>query len=121
MDHKGRGEGSGEAVHAGVVILSGACCNPSMGGLDEKARQVVERAAAETGVKVQVSLQPMSAALYGGVPKDVIAQLKSDNESGGLRMPVVMINGKAVSYGMPDAARITAALRELAAAKPAVM
>jgi hypothetical protein len=73
-----------------------------MGGLDEQARRVVEQAAAETGVEVQVSMQPMSTALYGGVPKEVVAQLKSDNQAGALRMPVVMINGKAVSYGVPD-------------------
>ncbi|MGA2479255.1 MAG: hypothetical protein ABSG63_10950 [Spirochaetia bacterium] len=119
MDHNGRGKGSEETVHAGVVILSAACWNPSMGGLDEQARRVVETAASETGVEVQVSLQPMSAALYGGVPKEVVAQLKIDSQAGGLRMPVVMINGKAVSYGAPDAGRITAALRELAGTKPA--
>jgi hypothetical protein len=120
MDHNGRGEGSQEATRAGVVILSAACCNPSMGGLDEQARRTVERAAAEAGVEVDVSLQPMASALYGGVPKDVVDQLKRDNAAGGLRMPVVMINGKAVSWGTPDAGRITAALRELPGAKPAV-
>ena len=116
MDHNGRGEGSRGAA---VVILSAACCNPSMGGLDEQARRVIEQAAVEAGVEVQVSIQPMSTALYGGVPKEVVAQLKSDSQAGGLRMPVVIINGKGVSYGMPDTGRITAALRELAGAKPA--
>jgi hypothetical protein len=120
MDHNGRGTGSQEAGRAEVVILSAACCNPSLGGLDEQARRVIAHAAAETGVEVHVSLQPMSTALYGGVPKEVVAQLKSDNQAGALRMPVVMINGKAVSCGVPDAGRITAALRELAGAEPAV-
>lgn len=120
MDHDGRGEVRGETAPAGVVILSAACCNPSMGGLDEQARRIVERAAAETGVEVRVSTQPMASALYGGVPKDVVEQLKRDQAAGGLRMPVVMVNGKAVSRGTPDAERITAALRELAGAKPAL-
>jgi hypothetical protein len=120
MDHNGRGKGSQEAERAEVVILSAACCNPSLGSLDEQARRVIEHAAAETGVEAHVSLQPMSAALYGGVPKEVVAQLKSDSQAGGLRMPVVMINGKAVSYGVPDAERIAAALRELAGSKPVV-
>jgi hypothetical protein len=118
MDHNGRGTGSQEAGRAGVVILSAACCNPSMSGLDDQARRIVERAAAEAGVEVQVSMQPMVSALYGGVPKDVVDQLKRDNAAGGLRMPVVMINGKAVSWGSPDAGRITAALREISGVKP---
>ena len=120
MDPNDSGKGSWEAARAGVIILSAACCNPSMGGMDEQARRIVERAAAEAGVEVQVSMQPMVSALYGGVPKDVVDQLKRDNAAGGLRMPVVMINGKGVSYGVPDAARITAALRETAGAEPAV-
>ncbi len=120
MDHNGRGKASTEAGCADVVILSAACCNPSMGGLDEQAKRIVERAAAETGVEVRVSTLPMASALYGGVPKDVVDQLKRDNAAGGLRMPVVMINGKAVSWGTPDAGRITAALRELAGVKPAL-
>jgi hypothetical protein len=119
MDPNGRGNDPQEAGRAEVVILSAACCNPSMGGLDEQARKVVERAAAEAGVAVHASTQPMSTALYGGVPKEVAAQLKRDDWAGGLRMPVVIINGKGVSYGVPDAGRITAALRELAGAGPA--
>jgi hypothetical protein len=120
MDHKGHGGEKGEAAHVDVVILSGACCNPSLGGMDEQARRVLEQAAAAAGVEVHVSKQPMSAALYGGVPKDVVAQLKRDSSAGGLRMPVVIINGKGVSYGPADAERITAVLRGLAGVEPAV-
>jgi hypothetical protein len=120
MDHTGHGKEKGEATHVDVVILSGACCNPSLGGMDEQAKRAVEQAAAEAGVEVSVSKQPMSAALYGGVPKDVVAQLKKDGSTGGLRMPVVIINGKGVSYGAPDAGRITAVLRELAGVEPSV-
>ncbi len=114
------GKGVPGAGRADAVILSAACCNPSMSGLDEQAKRVIEQAASETGVEVHISLQPMSAALYGGVPKDVVAQLKSDNQAGSLRMPVVIINGKGVCYGVPDPGRITTALRELAGAGPLV-
>lgn len=113
MDRESGGAGSPVMRRAGIVILSGACCNPSLGSVDQQARQVIERAAAETGVEVDVTMQPMSAALYGAVPRDVVAQLKRDMQDGGLRMPVVIINGKGVSYGAPDAGRITTALREL--------
>jgi hypothetical protein len=120
MSHDGHGEGAREARQADVVILSAACCNPSMGGLDEHARRVIEKAAAAAGVEVRISVQPMSAALYGAVPKEVVAQLQSDNQAGGLRMPVVIVNGKAASYGVPDVAGIAAALRALAGSEPAV-
>jgi hypothetical protein len=118
MDHKGLEKAAVETACVDVVILSAACCNPSMGGLDEQARKVIERAADQAGVHAHVKVQPISAALYGGVPKDVAAQLRKDDRAGGMRVPVVIVNGKGVSYGVPDAELISAALRELAGAAP---
>ncbi len=117
MKLKGDEKGTREVK---VVILSGACCNPSLSGMDEQAGKIVEQAAAAAGVKVSVRKQPMVSALYGGVPRDVVDQLKRDNKAGGLRMPVVIIDGKGVSYGVPDAGRISAALRAFAGAESKV-
>ncbi len=119
MDQSGHGSDSLESRGAEVVILSGACCNPALGGMDDMARRVIQRAAAEAGVTVRVVVKPMSAALYGGVPGEVVSRLKRDSQAGGLNMPVVIVEGRGVSYGTPDVGRITAALREVAQARPA--
>ncbi len=111
MDPNGQGR---EKKGVDVVILSGACCNPSLGGMDDQAKRLVEQAAAAAGVEARIKKQSMVTALYGGVPKEVADQLRQDSRSGGLRMPVVIVNGKGVSYGAPDAEKIAAAIRAMA-------
>jgi hypothetical protein len=117
MDQKNTGD---DCHGVEVVILSGACCNPSTGSMDDLAAQMVERAAEEAGVHVHVRKQSMVTALHGGVPKEVREQMKRDSQAGGLRVPVVIVNGTGVSYGVPDAAGISAAIRGLAGARATV-
>jgi hypothetical protein len=116
----GGGNGEGGCGAADIVILSGACCNPSTGSMDKLARQIVERAAEEAGVHVHVRTQSMVTALYGGVPKEVSEQMKRDSQAGGLRVPVVIVNGTGVSYGVPDAVKIADAIRGLSGSKASV-
>ncbi len=102
-------------THVGVVIISGACCIPGMKPFDEQARLIVERAIAETGVPAQLKMMPATTAYFGGAPKEVMAQLMALSQSGQLGVPAVLVNGKAVSYGVPQPEEVKAAL--LAAAQ----
>ena len=95
----------------GIVIITGSCCIPGMAPLEERARRVVEQAISETGVATQVRLMPATTAYMGGAPKEVIAQLVGRyNQSGQIGLPVILVNGKAVSFGLPEVEQIKTAL-----------
>ncbi len=111
-------DGSKEATQS-IVIISAACCIPGMAPLDEQARRVVEQAVAETGVAARVTIMPATTAYFGGVPKEVMARLMSASQSGRLGVPAVLIDGRAVSYGVPTVAQIAAALLASTNAKTA--
>lgn len=97
-----------------VVIISAACCMPGMAPLDEQARRIVERAISETGVEAQIKIMPATTAFFGGVPRQIMAQIVNLSQSGRLPVPAVLINGKPVSYGMPELENLKSALLAVA-------
>jgi hypothetical protein len=97
-----------------VVIISAACCMPGMAPLDEQARRIVERAISETGVEAQIKIMPATTAFFGGVPRQIMAQIVNISQSGRLPVPAVLINGKPVSYGMPELENLKSALLAVA-------
>lgn len=107
-----------EEAAVGVVIVSGGCCIPGMAPLDENARRVVERAILETGVKARVGMLPATAALAGAVPQEVVSGLAQKfNQSGQVGLPAILVEGKAVSFGLPEIEGVKAALLQAAEAK----
>lgn len=95
----------------GVIIISGSCCIPGMASFDEQAKRVVEQAVSETDIKVQVKVIPVSTAYFGAVPKEVMTKIITEfNQSGRMPLPAVLINGKIVSYGVPQVEDIKTAL-----------
>ncbi len=98
---------------AGVIIISGSCCIPGMAPFDEQAKRVVEQAVSEMGIKAQVKVIPASTAFFGTVPKEIMAKIITEfNQSGRMPLPAVLINGKIVSYGVPQVEDIKKALLE---------
>ena len=96
---------------AGVIIISGSCCIPGMAPFDEQAKHVVEQAISETDVKAQVKIIPASTAFFGSVPKEVMTKIITEfNQSGRMPLPAVLINGRIVSYGVPQVEDIKKAL-----------
>jgi len=96
---------------AGVIIISGSCCIPGMAPFDEQAKRVVEQAVSETDLKVQVKVIPASTAYFGAVPKEVMTKIITEfNQSKRMPLPAVLINGKVISYGVPQVDDIKKAL-----------
>jgi hypothetical protein len=100
----------------GIVLISGTCCNPSMAAADERARRVIEDAASQVGVKVQIEVKTMTSAYYSA-PRDVKRRLMGEFAGGGINVPAILIGGKAVSYGVPSLEVMKAALLDTADAK----
>ncbi len=98
-------------VEVGVIIISGSCCIPGMAPFDEQAKRVVEQAISETNIKAQIKVIPVSTAYFGAVPKEIMTKLITEfNQSGRMPLPAVLINGKIVSYGVPQVEAIKTAL-----------
>ncbi|MEW5818416.1 MAG: hypothetical protein AB1798_23880, partial [Spirochaetota bacterium] len=107
-----------EGTKIGIVIVSGSCCIPGMAAFDKQASKIVEQAVAETGAPAQVGVMPATIALNGGVPKEVIAYLTSSfYQNGKIGLPLVLVDGRAVSYGVPDIDTLKTALIEAAKKK----
>lgn len=100
-----------------VILISGTCCNPALGGLDEKAMRIVEAASNELGIVAEVETITMTSAYYAA-PPGVKRKLMADFSSGRLGVPAVLIAGKAVSYGIPSIESVKAALLEASRAEP---
>ena len=94
-----------------ILIISSACCNPSMAVFDEQAKKVAEQAIRETGVNAEVKIIPGATAIYGGViPRPLVNQLMarfSRNQQG----PAVVIDGEIISYGVPQLENVKAKLQ----------
>ena len=88
-------------AHSVVMIITGSCCIPGFAPLDEQARQAVKQAIAETGTDVQVREIPASSAMYGAVPRSLIAQWFQSANSGQMPLPAVLVNGNVASTGIP--------------------
>ncbi len=101
-----------------VVILSAACCAPGMEAFDEAARRVIDKAIAETGVSADTKLMPATTAYFGGAPRQVMAKLMSLAQAGQMPVPAILINGEAVSYGVPELEAMKSALLKAAQRNP---
>lgn len=118
-DNGSAGEGPGPGA-IGVVIVTGSCCVPGMAPFEERARQMVEQAIAETGVGAEVRMMPATTAYMGGVPKKVMAELIGGfNETGRITLPAVLVNGEVVNAGAVDLEDVKAALRRAASTQHA--
>lgn len=106
-----------------VAIISISCCVSGMAAFDEQARRIVGQAVSETGVEAKVKVIPASSAIFGGIPRDVLTKLMTEfnqsgfNKSGRMGVPVILVNGKAISYGVPDVETVKSALLETVKSK----
>ncbi len=103
-----------ERSGANIVILSAACCIPSMAGFDKQAEQIVGKAITETGIEAEVKIVPVTTAIFGGgVPKKVMGELMAMFNQGKIAAPAVLINGEVISYGIPTPEIMKEALSQL--------
>ncbi len=101
----------------GVVIITVSCCTPGASVFEEQARRVVEQAISETGVMAQVKMVPATTAFFGGATRGVMAKLMTDSNQGQLKIPPIMIDGKAAFYGVPQIEDVKKALLQAAEAR----
>ncbi len=93
------------ASHQEIVILlvSGSCCMPWMAVRDQQAQQVIQQALAETGISAVVKVLPVSSALQGGIPPEILKGMDLQAQRANLaRLPALFINAKLIGFGVPE-------------------
>ena len=94
-----------------ILLISGSCCAPQLAVLDQQAQQIIHQALEETGITGQVRTLAISSALQGGIPAEILKQLQASLQPANLmRLPALFINGKLISFGMPELNQIKSAL-----------
>lgn len=107
---KQKGETKNEDRKMNVVIISAACCVPGMDAFDNQARKVIDQAISETGIEAKVTLVPATTAMFAF--NKVIRELMVMQGNGKIGVPAVLIEGEAVSYGVPQIDDMKAALKK---------
>lgn len=102
-----------------IVILSAACCTPGMEVFDREACKRVEKAISETKIAAKIEIVSAAKAYFSfGALKSVLNKAMSDySESGAIKFPAILINGKVVSYGVPDVETVKSALVQASKSK----
>ncbi len=94
-----------------ILLVSGTCCVPQLTVLDQQAQQIIRQALEETGITAQVRTLPVSSALQGGIPTEILKQLEVSIQPANLmRLPALFINGKLISLGVPELNQVKSAL-----------
>ena len=84
-----------------IVMISAACCMPSMAAFDEQARKVIDKAISETGIIAKITMVPATSVMFGGAYRKIMNDMIQMNNKGKTVAPAILINGMVVSYGVP--------------------
>jgi hypothetical protein len=80
-----------------IIMISGACCIPTMSDFDEEARKIIDEAISMTGVQAKISMITASAAFASGAYHEIIKKGIGISDA-----PVILIDGEVISYGVPQ-------------------
>lgn len=97
-----------------ILLVSGSCCMPWMAVRDQQAQQVIQQALAETETNAVVKVLPVSSALQGGIPSEILKEMDLQAQRANLtRLPALFINGKLIGFGVPDLEAVKTELSSL--------
>ncbi len=86
-----------------ILLVSGTCCMPWLAVRDQQAQQVIRQALAETQTTAVVKVLPVSSALQGGIPPEILKGMDLQAQRANLtRLPALFINAKLIGFGVPD-------------------
>jgi hypothetical protein len=103
-------------TRVGVAIVSVSCCFPGIAAFEKQAQRIVEQAISEAGVNAVLQVLPVSA-YSNSIPREVIPRLTADYNQGKISAPAILIDGKAVFYGVPGLDEMKKALVQAAEAR----
>lgn len=93
-----------------IIMISGACCLPSMANFDNEARKIIDEAISITGVQAKVSMITASAAFGNDTFREIIKKGMETTGRDIRSTPVILIDGEVISFGIPKIEDIKKAL-----------
>jgi len=93
-----------------IIMISGACCLPSMANFDNEARKIIDEAISMTGVEAKVNMVTAGAAFGNDAFREIIKKGMETTGRDIRSTPVILINGEVISYGIPKIEDIKNAL-----------
>ncbi len=97
-----------------ILLVSGSCCMPWMAVRDQQAQQVIQQGLAETQTIAVVKVLPVSSALQGGIPPEILKGMDLQAQRANLtRLPALFINGKLIGFGVPELETVKSVLLAL--------
>lgn len=94
-----------------ILIVNGSCCIPQMAPVEDQVLHMVKKVIAEENIDASVRTMSMSQAYFGGIPRSILTpELDNFNSTGKLSLPVVLVNGKVVTRGVPEMETLKTAL-----------
>jgi hypothetical protein len=93
-----------------IIMISGACCIPSMANFDNEARKIIDEAISITGVQAKVNMITASVAFGNNAFREIIKKGMEMTGRDIRSTPVVIIDGEVISYGIPKIEDIKKAL-----------
>jgi hypothetical protein len=97
-----------------ILLISGSCCMPWLAVRDKQAQQVIQQALADTGIAAVVKIVPVSSALQGGIPPEILNGMDLQAQRANLtRLPALFINGKLIGFGVPEFDQVKSILLSL--------
>jgi hypothetical protein len=103
-------------TRVGVGIVTVSCCFPGLAAFEKQAQSVVEQAISDSGVDAQLKILPVGS-YSNSIPREVIPKLTADYNRGKISAPAILIDGKAVFYGVPGIEEMKALLLQAAEAR----
>ncbi len=98
-----------------VIIVTGSCCIPTLGPIDEGVRRSVQDAVARSGVNVNLREMSLVQALAGGLPRSLIADATARlYDTGRPPVPAVLVDGRPVGVGLPTVDELATAIQDAA-------
>lgn len=93
-----------------IIMISAACCIPSMETFDKQARMIIDRAISETGIEAQITLVPATTAMF--TFRKIADKLMAKFNAGENVVPAIIIDNELISYGVPQLEDMKTALKK---------
>jgi len=100
-----------------IILVSGACCMPSLSGVEKDLEQRLRQKAVELGIQAEVNVVSLSAVLAGNAPiaKEQARLIQALFQKYGARMAPAGLVGERVLFagGAPTSEKLGAMLQAL--------
>lgn len=87
--------------HINMIIIKSGCCNKLSASIEENFKSSIDQAIHETGSYVKITEVKAHFGMLENIGKKISSEIFEFIKIGKPFLPIVMINGEVISYGVP--------------------